>query len=54
MSDPDLEPDPGRRAPTALWWILGVVLVVLFAVVVVMIGGHVFAPRSVGPPAGQP
>ncbi len=37
-----------------LWLMLGLVLVALFAAVVVMMGGHVFAPHAVGPPAGAP
>jgi hypothetical protein len=54
MHDSDPEPDPRRRVPMALWLMLGLVLVVLFAAVVVLLGGHVFAPRAVGPPAGSP
>jgi hypothetical protein len=49
----DLEPDPRRRVPTVLWLMLGLVLVVLFATVVALLGGHI-APRAVGPPAGAP
>lgn len=49
----DLEPDPNRRVPTVLWLMLGLVLVVLFATVVALLGGHV-APRAVGPPPGTP
>lgn len=49
----DLEPDPNRRVPTVLWLMLGLVLVVLFATVVALLGGHV-TPRAVGPPPGTP
>jgi hypothetical protein len=54
MDDSDLEPDPRRRVPATVWLLAGVGLVVLFAFVVVMLGGHMFAPRAVGPPAGAP
>jgi hypothetical protein len=54
MDDSDLEPDPRYRVPTILWLLLGVGVVVLFAAVIVLLGGHVFAPRAVGPPAGSP
>jgi hypothetical protein len=54
MDDTDPEPDPRRRVPTTLWLMLGLVLIVLFAAIVVMLGGHVFAPRAIGPPAGSP
>jgi hypothetical protein len=47
------EPDPRRSVPTTLWLMLGLVLIVLFAAVVVILGGHV-SPRAVGPPAGTP
>ena len=50
----DHEPDRKRRAPTVLWLMLGLLVVVLFAAVVVLLGGHVSAPRAVGPPAGAP
>jgi hypothetical protein len=53
MNDSDLDPDPRRRVPTVLWLMLGLVLIVLFAAVVVVPGGHV-SPRSVGPPPGAP
>jgi hypothetical protein len=53
MDDSDLDPDPRHRVPTVLWLMLGLVLIVLFATVVVLLGGHV-SPRSVGPPAGSP
>jgi hypothetical protein len=54
MDDSDIETDPRRRVPMVLWWLLAVALVALFAAVVVMLGGHVFAPPAVGPPAGAP
>jgi hypothetical protein len=54
MGEPDHEPDPKRPVPTFLWFLLGIGLVVLFAAVVVMLGGHAFPPRTVGPPAGTP
>jgi hypothetical protein len=54
MGESDNEPDPRRRVPMVLWLLLGVGVVVLFAAVVVMLGGHVFAPRAFGPPAGTP
>ena len=50
----DHEPDPRRRAPMVLWLMLGLALIMLFAAVVAMMGGHVFVPRAVGPPAGAP
>jgi hypothetical protein len=53
MDDSDLDPDPRRRVPTALWLMLGLVLIVLFAAVVMVLGGHV-SPRALGPPAGSP
>jgi len=53
MNDSDLDPDPRRRVPTSLWLMLAVVLIVLFAAVVIILGGHV-SPRSLGPPAGSP
>jgi hypothetical protein len=54
MDDPDREPDPTRYIPGVLWLLLGIGVVVLFAAVVMMLGGHVFMPRAVGPPAGTP
>ena len=53
MDKSDLEPDPKHRVPTVLWLMLGVLLIVVFAAVIVLLGGHV-APRAVGPPAGTP
>jgi hypothetical protein len=53
MDDSDRERDPNHRVPTILWLMLGLVLVVLFATVVVLLGGHV-SPRAVGPPPGTP
>jgi hypothetical protein len=50
-SDPD--PDPRHRVPTLLWLMLGLVLVVLFATLVAVLGGHI-APRALGPPPGSP
>jgi len=50
----DHEPDRRRRAPMVLWLMLGLALIVLFAAVVVIMGGHGFAPRAIGPPAGAP
>lgn len=50
----DREPDPRRPAPMVLWLMLALLLVVLFAAAVALLGGHVFAPRAVGPPAGAP
>jgi hypothetical protein len=47
------DPDPRRGVPTTLWLMLGLVLIVLFAAVVIILGGHV-SPRAVGPPAGSP
>jgi hypothetical protein len=53
MDDSDLDPDPRRHVPTILWLMLGLVVVVLFAAVVVILGGHI-APHAVGPPPGSP
>ena len=53
MEDSDPEPDPRHRVPPFLWLMLGLVLVVLFAAVVAMLGGHI-SPHAVGPPAGAP
>jgi hypothetical protein len=53
MDDSDLDPDPRRRVPTTLWLMLGLVLIVLFAAVVAVLGGHI-SPRAVGPPPGMP
>jgi hypothetical protein len=54
MDESDLEPDPKHRVPTILWLMLGLVIVVLFAAVVVMLGGHLLSPRVIGPPPGAP
>ena len=53
MGDTDEEPDPSKRVPTGLWLMLGIVLVVVFAIVVFVTGGAI-KPKSVGPPAGAP
>lgn len=53
MDGSDLDPDPRRRVPTVLWLVLGLVLIVLFAAVVGILGGHI-SPRALGPPPGAP
>jgi hypothetical protein len=54
MDDVDLQPGPKRRVPGIVWLFAGVGLVVLFGALVVLLGGHMFAPHAVGPPAGMP
>ena len=53
MGDTDQEPDPSKRVPTALWLMLGILLVVAFAAAVLITGGAT-TPKAVGPPAGAP
>lgn len=47
------DPDPPRRTPVIVWWMLGLAVIVAFAAVVFMLRGH-GAPVAVGPPAGRP
>jgi hypothetical protein len=54
MDDLDFDPEPKRRVPGFVWLLAGVGLVVLFAALVMLLGGHILAPRAVGPPAGVP
>jgi hypothetical protein len=54
MDDLDFEPEPKRPVPGIVWLLAGVGLVALFAALVVLLGGHMFAPHAVGPPAGAP
>ena len=53
MGETDEEPDPSKRVPTALWLMLGLVLVVVF-IAVVFVTGKAIKPKAVGPPAGAP
>lgn len=53
MDGTDLEPDPRKRVPTALWWILSLILAAVFAALVFLLFGH-GPPHVVGPPAGAP
>jgi hypothetical protein len=53
MNDSDHDPDPRRRVPTVLWLILGLALIVVFAAVVGVLGGHI-GLRALGPPPGAP
>ena len=53
MGETDEEPDPSKRVPTALWLMLGILLVVVFGAAVFITGGAI-KPKAVGPPAGAP
>jgi hypothetical protein len=54
MGETDQEPDPSKRVPTALWLMLGILLVVVFAAIVLATGGAIRPKPAVGPPAGAP
>ncbi len=53
MDDSELDPDPRRRVPTVLWLMLGLLLIVMFATLLGILGGHI-SPPAVGPPPGSP
>jgi hypothetical protein len=52
MGQVDQEPDPRRQAPTVLWFVLGLIVVALFALAVMLVGAN--HPKAVGPAAGAP
>ncbi len=53
MGETDPETDPRRRIPTALWLILGFILVAAFAAVIFLLFSH-GPSHAFGPSAGTP